>query len=241
MPRLKNSVFRFKQFEIQQGQTAMKVCTDACVLGAWADVLLASKILDIGTGTGLLALMLAQRSNAPIHAVEIDSQAFTQAENNVKQSPFANKISVYHQSIQTFVQQAESRSFSHIVVNPPFFEQHLPSTDQQRNAALHTQTLSFEDLILAIDQLLSPSGQCFVLLPFVQSQRFVKLASTKNLFVNQQLLIKHQENKPILRVITVFQKQAIDTIKTETLHIKNPSQTYSSQFSTLLKDYYLIF
>jgi tRNA1Val (adenine37-N6)-methyltransferase len=219
----------------------MKVCTDACILGAWAALDKANKILDIGTGTGLLALMLAQRTTANITAVELDNQAYEQAKFNISQSTFATQIELWHGAVQVFAQITPAHTFSHIVVNPPFYENHLLSVNPQRNTALHSQTLSFTELLDAIDRLLSLDGQCFVLLPSVQSQQLAALALHKNLFVKQQLLIKHQENKSIFRVITVFCRQKNAAIKTEILNIKTPQQAYTAQFMALLKDYYLIF
>lgn len=218
----------------------MKVCTDACILGAWAAIKDATKILDIGTGTGLLALMAAQRSNASIHAVELDPEAYQQAKTNVKNSAFARQIEVFYASIQDFTVQNDTNQYSHILCNPPFFENYLPSKNPKRNTALHTQTLPFVELALAINQLLASNGQCFLLLPPFQSAQFLVIANAMGLYAHKQLFISHQPNKNPFRIVSVLSRTN-EPIVTESLIIRDLSQDYSPEFRALLQDFYLIF
>lgn len=232
--------FTFKQFTIQQHNTAMKVTTDACILGAYASVENAHKILDIGTGTGLLSLMMAQRSKALIEAVEIDNNAYQQALENINHSIFKHQVRIFHQTIQDFAQQQASLSFDVIVSNPPFFQNHLKSSQQNRNKALHTDTLSFEELIDSVIALLSSDGIFIVLLPAYESGVLQQLASIKGLYPNKKLVIRHRKESKILRIITTF-GQSESSVVEEELIIKNPDESYTAEFENLLRNYYLIF
>jgi tRNA1Val (adenine37-N6)-methyltransferase len=232
-----NTHFTFKQFTIHQNHTAMKVTTDACILGAYVDVQGAKTILDIGTGTGLLALMLAQRSKAKIDAFEIDESAYNQAVVNVNESIFKDKITIYHTSIQDF---SSEKRYDLIISNPPFFQNHLKSETESRNNSLHTDTLSFEDLLSSVLRLLSPNGTFVVLLPAYESSVFEQLAISEGLYPQKKLTIHHRKGSKILRIITTFGRIKKEIINEE-LIIKNPNESYTPDFQALLKDYYLIF
>ncbi len=234
----KNS-FTFKQFTINQDRCAMKVCTDACILGASTDVENVSRILDIGTGTGLLSLMIAQRTNAQIDAVEIDEDAYQQAVMNVQESVFASKIRVHHQRIQDFLVED---SYDLIISNPPFYQQSLKSADAKVNRALHTVELSFDDIIDSSIRLLSPNGKFVVLLPPFEMEKLIQIAKKKGLYLSKKMLIRHDESKPIFRVIATFQTNQIHDSAEKTLIIhEKDGRTYSDVFRRLLQDYYLIF
>ena len=172
MPR--NSYFQFKQFTVQQDRCAMKVCTDACVFGAWAGSPEAARILDIGTGTGLLSLMAAQRNQvARIDAVEIDSAAAEQARENIANSPFAGRITVHQSPIQCF----EPRYlYDTILVNPPFFQSDLRSPDARVNQAHHAESLTFSELLTAVVRFLGVGGTWHVLLPPEESVTLAGMA-----------------------------------------------------------------
>jgi tRNA1Val (adenine37-N6)-methyltransferase len=234
-----NSYFSFKQFTVHQADTAMKVTTDACILGAYVPVIEAKNILDIGTGTGLIAMMLAQRSCAKIDAVEIEQSAYFQAISNVENSFFKGKINIFHTSIQDFYPKA-TKQYDLIVSNPPFFQNHLKSERTARNNSLHTDTLSFEDLLDAALGLLEPTGTFVVLLPAYETAIFEALATNKGLNIHKKLLIHHRQGTKILRIITTFGFEKTQ-MKTETLFIKDSDEEYSDDFRQLLKEYYLIF
>jgi tRNA1Val (adenine37-N6)-methyltransferase len=240
-----NTHFSFKQFTIHQDQTAMKVTTDACILGAYTDVKGAKNILDIGTGTGLLSLMLAQKINAKIDAIEIDENAYNQAITNINQSIFKDTITVYNTSIQDFavnlgVKGLRLRLYDLIISNPPFFQNHLKSETESRNNSIHTDTLSFEDLLEVVLRLLNPNGTFVVLLPLYESAIFEQLAISKELYPQKKLTIRHRKGSKILRIITTFGRVKKEIINEE-LIIKNPDESYTLDFQGLLKDYYLIF
>lgn len=223
----------------------MKVCTDACILGAYADAENAQQILDIGTGTGLLSLMLAQRTSAHIDAVEIDTDAYSQAVNNITNSKFSKQIEVYHTSVQTFSRDFSASikpAYDLIISNPPFYQQSLQSPDVQTNKALHATTLTFEDLTAAVITLLNANGQFVVLLPPFETQQLTDIAQKKALYLSKKLLIQHNSQKTVFRIISTFQKNPVSDYQEDTLVIHETAhQTYTDKFQKLLRDYYIIF
>lgn len=216
----------------------MKVCTDACVLGAYADVA-GERILDVGTGTGLLALMAAQRNPLVIiDAVEVDEAAFAQATENVANSVFRKRVRVRHGRIQDFV---PVQRYDRILTNPPFYTNYLRSPDAATNRALHTDGLSFLELVEAVERLLSPDGQWWVLLPPYETVNLTELAATVGLKPFQQLHLRHNDCKPVFRIITGFAYER-QTKDTDTLDIyESNSGMYTSEFRALLRNFYLIF
>ena len=162
-----NSYFQFKQFTIQQDKCAMKVCTDACVFGAFvAEYLASQKInncLDIGTGTGLLSLMLAQKNDMGMDTVEINTEAYLQAKENIENSIYKNKISIHNQNILEF---DNNKKYDFIITNPPFYEGDLMSSQQNKNQAKHNESLTLPKLLQSIIRLLKDNGEFAVLLPY---------------------------------------------------------------------------
>lgn len=254
-------MFSFKQFTIRQDRTAMKVCTDACVLGAYADVADESgrpaRILDIGTGTGLLALMAAQRNPvARIDAIEVDEAAFGQARENVANSPFADRVRVWLGRVQAFVPSlpatadrhgaedgiaGEDALYHRILTNPPFYTNHLRSPDSAVNRALHTDELPFTELVDAVQTLLRPDGQWWVLLPPHETSVLTQLAATAGLHPFRQLHLRHNDGKPVFRMITGF-AYTRQAVQTETLAVhESVGSAYTPVFRALLRDFYLIF
>ncbi len=221
----------------------MKVCTDACVLGAWAGIETGQRMLDIGTGTGLLALMAAQRNpDARIDAVELDTDAAGQARENVMDSPFANRITVAQASIQAFAATIPPRFYDHILTNPPFYTNSLRSPDGAVNRALHTDELPFSDLIDAVDRVLKQTGSWWVLLPPPESERLLVMAEKAGLRALRQLFLRHQPQKPVFRHLTQFCFSDATERQIGELAIREgDGQTYSTDFRALLQPYYLIF
>ncbi len=243
----KNPYFRFKQFTVYQERAAMKVCTDACVLGAYAAVSEAQTILDIGAGTGLLSLMLAQRAqpNAQIHAVELEHDACAQACDNIAQSPWVSQISLFHTSIQAFVPPPPLTHYDLIVSNPPFFSKHLPSKATPRRMALHDDTLSLPDLAAAVGRLLSREGRFYLLLPPHPTQLFAQAAAAFGLHLQAELQLKHhpQADKVFRHISTWGFAQPAQTLVPSQLclHPSTDTRLYTEAFRYLLQPYYLIF
>lgn len=219
----------------------MKVCTDACLLGAYTAnriyerPLPLQQILDIGTGTGLLSLMLAQKSNAQVDAVELNAAAASQAKENFIQSPWAERIQLYNGSIQQFV---TFKKYDLIISNPPFFENDLKSTNEEKNNAKHDSGLTLQELVKAIKEHLYPAGFASVLLPYHRTAYFKEIAGNEGLFVNQVLLIKQSPSHSFFRSIILLSNKKTICQENE-LIIHNEQREYSPQFTALLKDYYL--
>ncbi|MBS1511575.1 MAG: methyltransferase [Bacteroidetes bacterium] len=234
-----NPYFRFKQFTIHQDQCAMKVCTDACLFGAqvaaWIKEMPAKTILDIGTGTGLLSLMLAQQTNAAIDAVELDTAAYAQARENVTQSPFKEKITIIHADIN---QLDKEKLYDGIIANPPFYEADLRSDDAGKNAAKHDTALTYDQLLAAISDHLVPGGWFAVLLPYHRSNYFEQLALKKNFHCNKKLVVQQTVTHDYFRSILLFSCSNIATAQSS-LYIRNGANQYSEEFVSLLKPYYL--
>lgn len=219
---------------------AMKVCTDACIFGAFIQAENPLYVLDIGTGTGLLALMLAQRfTDGHIDAIDIDAEAYIQAKENIAHSSWANRIKIFHRSIQEF-RKNSSRKYDLIVSNPPFFSDHLKSGNRQKNIALHNDTLSSEDLIVSVKHFLSAHGMFYILLPEWEAEQFDKLAQQEEFSLSRQLIIRDNKNKKVIRIVSGYQFTPSIPYISE-LIIKENSGAYTAEFRDLLKDFYLNF
>lgn len=233
-----NSWFQFKHFRVVQERSALKVGTDACILGAWAHKDAPARILDIGTGTGLLALMLAQRYDAPIHALEPDQEALIQAQENFNNSPWKESIEVFPTRLQQFV---PGYVYSLIVCNPPFYADHLKSPNKRRNQALHQETLTFKELAANSKRLLAGDGLLFVLLPPRQMEDFERTAKECDLHVHKRLLVQDRPHLPIHRCVYSFSNTPVTGAATEYLIIREATGAYTSDYRKLMEAYYLIF
>ncbi|MFI5219060.1 MAG: tRNA1(Val) (adenine(37)-N6)-methyltransferase [Bacteroidia bacterium] len=232
------SPFQFKQFTIQQDKCAMKVGTDGVLLGAWVQTRDAKKILDIGTGTGLIALMLAQKSNARIDAIDIDSSAYEQAIENFRNSLWQNRVKVFHSSIQQFSKTTVLK-YDLIVSNPPFFEDAFKAGSEARNIARHTdETLSFDDLISCVKNLLKSEGSFCVILPFKEGNNFIDKAASSGLFIQRLTRVKTKIEKHEKRLLIEFGLQQIPAVENDMV-IQEEDLSFTKEYIELTKDYYL--
>ncbi len=230
--------FYFKQFVIHQDRCAMKVGTDGVLLGAWAELRDTQYILDIGTGTGVIALMLAQRMpNALIDAIEIETNAAQQAAENVSLSAWATQINVYHLAVQEF---ETSRRYDLIVSNPPFFNNSLKSGIFHRDTARHTELLSYEDIIQKVLQLLASDGRFSLILPPKEGAFFIELAHQKGLYCNKICQVYHAAGKPIKRLLMEFSFRRRELLS-EQLMIVDDNEVYTLDYRALTQDFYTIF
>ncbi len=241
-----NKPFTFKQFKIQQDHCAMKVGTDGVLLGAWADIESAQNILDIGTGTGVIAVMLAQRSQntegVKIHGVEIDAVAAEQAQANFKAAPFAERLAAFPLSIQDFAKKS-SLKYDLIVSNPPFFTGGTLNSSGDKTNVRHTVKLPHGDLLNATRELLAPNGKFCVILPLIEGLRFVEIAATYGLHITQRTDVRFKKEKPIERLLLTFEHhpKAIDQKELILQHSTMGDRDFTDAYRELTKDFYTMF
>ena len=237
------SIFHFKQFSVRQEISAMKIGTDSTLLGAWADLTNANRILDIGSGTGVLSLMAAQRNSiAKITAVELDDSAFNEAKFNFENSPWSDRLEICHSAIQDF---RTSEEFDVILSNPPFYdhEKHLQALELQRRNARSTDTLSFCELCESLKRLISQEGNIYLILPIAAAEDFIKTANENSLFLFKKTMIIPRVTKAANRVMMAFSKTKKPYSETS-ITIRNAGNgyhDYSPEFIELLKDFLIIF
>jgi tRNA1Val (adenine37-N6)-methyltransferase len=220
----------------------MKVCTDACLFGAWAaadpSIQSAKNILDIGSGTGLLSLILAQQSTAHITAIEIEADAFKQTKANFELSPWKERLDVVHTSIQDYATDYK-KQFDCIITNPPFYEQDLTSPDHAKNIASHSTALSWDDLVKSVATLLQENGTWYVLVPTLRAYTMQKIASNYGLELTEECLMYNDAKHLPIRAMLKFIKQKEVAIQRNKITIKNGDQSYTAEFTNYLKEYYL--
>ncbi len=229
-----NSEFRFKKFSITNQTEGLKVTTDACVLGAISETENPNTILDIGTGTGLIALMLAQKyPNSKIKAVEIQKTIFHQAKSNVSESIYHKQIEVLHGDIKNL---AFEHQFDLIVCNPPYFKNHLAAKNQAKQIALHNDFLSFEDLYFAALKHLENDGLFYVIYPLSEFLKFKNIAH--NLYLQTEVIIYNKPNQ-IHRVVGFFSKNSNVKCFQKSMLLHTSDNTRTKEFAELMFDYYL--
>lgn len=233
--------FIFKQFTIQQDRCAMKVGTDGVLLGAWTPLINNPfNILDIGAGTGLIALMLAQRSNAEqIDAIEIDDDAYEQATENFENSPWNDRLYCYHAGLDEFVDEVDEE-FDLIVSNPPFYTDDYKSGDNQRDNARFEDALPFEELVEAADFFLSDPGIFSLIIPYKEEEKLVRLCAERGLFPLKITRVKGTPTAEIKRSLLAFSRIEQTPIS-DILVIETARHQYTPEYMALTKEFYLKF
>lgn len=234
---MSNPYFKFKQFTVYHDKCGMKVGVDGVTLGAWADVSGAETILDAGCGSGLIALMLAQRRDAKITALDIDENCVKQSEENVETSPWKNRISVKHISFQDFA-DSTTKTYDLIVSNPPFFINSLKNPSQTRTIARHTVTLSHLDLVKNAVKILSEKGKLCVILPVTEGENFIDLAEKEGLYCGQKATVFPNLMKPAKRLLLEFRKEKT-ACKVYEITIEKERGIYTDEYSEMVKEFYL--
>lgn len=233
-------MFTFKQFAIEQDRCAMKIGTDGVLLGAWAPIdNHPFSILDIGTGTGIIALMLAQRSAAQqIDALEIDEAAYEQATDNFENSPWNDRLFCFHAGLDEFIEEPEEE-YDLIVSNPPFYSEDYKTENESRDLARFQDAMPFEQLLEAADLLLSEHGIFAVIIPFKEEENFIALANEFELYPLKITRVKGTSTTEIKRSLLAFSRNETTDLPIDELVIETARHVYTQEYIGLTKDFYL--
>ncbi len=231
--------FQCKEFSVSDADCGQKLSTDAILLGAYANPPASGRILDIGCGCGILALMMAQQSRqATIDSVEINKAAACQAQQNFENSPWALRLKVYHVPVQEFTYQSQGK-YNFIISNPPYFHEQLKSAEAATRQSKHSEELSFTELCKCVVQLLYESGTFWVIMPVSEKIGFLNAALAHSLFCRKMLTIFDKADKPPVRLIFCLQKQMVMTAEWDELVIRGEDNEYTAAYIELTKDFYL--
>lgn len=236
----RNNYFQFKQFKIIQEKTAMKVGTDAVLFGAWVNISEAKDILDIGTGTGVVTLMAAQRSKARITGIEIEKKAAEEAHDNVKNSPWSNRCLIENISFQKFSNNT-NKTFDLVISNPPFFVNNKKSKDNNLAIAKHNDLLPFSEMIHGSLNILHANGRLALILPVIPAKDFIHLAGKNGLHLNRLSLVRPNFRKEVHRYLMEFSRNKT-TIETDDFAIhEDDGSDFTQKYKTLTSEFYLNF
>ena len=235
---MSNDYFQFRQFIVHQQRCAMKVGTDGTLLGAWAAApSVKCRILDIGTGTGLIALMMAQRfPESEVIGIDIDPEAVAQARENVRLSPFSERITIEHQDLMKF---DDTEGFDVIVSNPPYFVDSLECPDDQRTMARHTVSLTYDGLIRQAFRLLKDDGSLSLVIPAESRSLIESAASLSGFFLSRVCLVKTTPRKQPKRQLIEFRKHSVKELIIEEGIIEDSPNVRSAWYQQLTKDFYI--
>ena len=234
------SIFQFKKFSVNQDRCAMKVGIDGVLLGAWCPIDNNSfSILDIGAGTGILSLMLAQRSNVTqIDAIEIDEDAYEQCVENFESSPWGDRLFCFHAGLDEFIDEPEDQ-YDIIISNPPFYSEDYKTGSEQRNLARFQEAMPFEDLIESADLLLSENGIFSVIIPFTEEEKFINLCAEVELYPIKVTRVKGTPTTEIKRSLLAFKRYELSVLTADELIIETARHQYTEDYIALTKDFYL--
>lgn len=244
---MNNSYFQFKRFRVEHSRSAMKVGTDGVLLGAWCSVRQTDRhVLDVGAGTGLVSLMVAQRAenvgfSPRIDSVEIDQNSYEDATLNFKNSVWHSQLNALNISLQEFVQQPQLPQYDHIVSNPPFFQNSLASPNYARTTARHTSSLSYADLVVGVSKLLAEDGLFSVILPVVESGIFIQLAVEQGFILSRRTLVCPTVGSEPKRVLMEFSRTICELIEDKFAIESTTRHNYTDQYIGLTQDFYLKF
>jgi len=233
-----NNYFSFKQFTIYQDKSAFKVGTDGVLLGAYADLNGVTNILDIGSGTGLLSIMLAQRCEAMITAIEPDHDSFIQSCENVNLVEWQKRIKIVNSDLQNF--NSDNEKFDLIVTNPPYFCDSLKSPDPRKSAARHNDSLTTVEIVTGVKRLLKDDGRLQLILPYVEGNVFIADASRYGFYCNNILKIRPLPESEIRRLILTFTRTKKIPVE-KFLTIEHGRHQFTDDYINLTKDFYLKF
>jgi len=233
-------MFTFKQFTVQQNRCAMKVGTDGVLLGAWCPIENNPKsILDIGAGTGILALLLAQRTQAEqIDAIEIDEEAYEQCVENFENSPWNDRLFCFHADVEEFIDEPEDE-YDLIISNPPFYSEDFKTNNEQRDLARFTDALPFETLVETAALLLSKNGVFAVIIPFKEETNFIELCANYDLFPVTATRVRGNPTSEIKRSLLAFKRYELSVLEADELVIETARHLYTPEYIELTKDFYL--
>jgi len=244
--RRPNAYFRFKRFTVWQDQCGMKITTDACLFGGVVAEQVKNnpprRVLDIGTGTGVLSMMMAQTTEAIIDAVELDRAAWMQASANFSQSAWNDRLNAHFGPIQSFKAtnfEDMGERYDLIICNPPFFKNHLRGEEESRNRALHNNDLPLEDVLEGLQKFITPTGLAYVLLPYHEMINFSGMMEEAGFHEVLEMPLFTQPGKPVFRTIKAFSPSSAGVKHKENVVIKDPDQVYTWRFSSLMKDFYM--
>ena len=232
--------FKFKRFTIRDDKCALKLGTDAVILGAWTTVKNNGSKFDIGTGCGILAMMLAQRSTGTIDAIDIHLPSVTQANKNFKNSPWIERMQVIHSSLQKFSATSENK-YDLIISNPPYFENDLKSPNELKNMSRHNDQLPFSELISGVNILLKPTGKFSLILPSSASIRFENEANLQHLYCQRETIVFPKPDKKPNRILLEYGKKPVNSKASSSLTIRNIDNSYTKEYIELTQDFYLNF
>lgn len=233
-------MFQFKKFSVEQDKCAMKIGTDSVLLGAWCPIENNPfSVLDIGAGTGVLSLMLAQRTTAEqIDAIEIDEDAYEQCVDNFESSPWSERLFCFHAGLDEFLEEPEDE-YDIIISNPPFYTEDYKTENEQRDLARFEDAMPFEDLVEVADLLLSENGILAVIIPFKEEENFIDLCSKVELFPVKVTRVRGSHKTPIVRSLLAFKRYELSVLTADELVIEISRHQYTDEYINLTKDFYL--